>query len=90
MQRWREDLFAPARGFENIAYSRQKIMLPQDPGTMSPVSRAANDCAYQKLRSAEKSRVLRFAAIVSPAWIRPCVRSSRLLPADCAAGWRWN
>jgi hypothetical protein len=38
----------------------------------------------------EKSRVLGFAAVVSPAWIRPCVRSFWFLPADCAAGRWWN
>ncbi len=40
--------------------------------------------------SEEKSGVLRFAAVVSPVCIRPCARSSRLLPADFAAGLQGN
>jgi hypothetical protein len=42
--------------------------------------------------SAEKSRVLGWAAVVSPACLSSCIPSSQCLPADSAVGrfWRWT
>jgi hypothetical protein len=60
---------------------------PVKPMSLTLFSSSA--CACQKLRMRGKvSRFLRFVAVVSPACIRRCVRSSRLLRADCAASGR--
>jgi hypothetical protein len=60
----------------------------------SPETNVSDSAFIFRLRlpeapNARKSlEVLRFVAVVSPACIRPCVRSSRLLRADCAASGR--
>jgi hypothetical protein len=46
--------------------------------------------ATKNSEPAEKARVLGQAAVVSPACLSPCVRSSRCLPADSAVGPFWN
>jgi hypothetical protein len=44
-------------------------------------------CIPKTPKGVRKSRVLRFAAVASPACMNSRVGSSQWLPADCAAGW---
>jgi hypothetical protein len=78
--RWRSKSGRPSVDSEIRALIRQ----------MSRANPLWGAVAAENSESAENSRVLRFATVVSLAWIRLCVRSFRLLPTDCAAGRRWN